>query len=140
MKERTDEQTPDDIAKFLDELHRSAVHYHRLLDPAQELNPDLHRRLRRFERLEVSVAWPLLLNLYADRDAGSLSIGEFTAILDTLENYFIRRFVCGAPTYGLNKILTPLYNQAKSHTSLLDGVRATLAQRGYPSDTEFETR
>ncbi|MCX6981782.1 MAG: DUF262 domain-containing protein [Verrucomicrobia bacterium] len=137
LKERTDEQTPDDIAKFLDELHRSAVHYHRLLDPAQELNPDLHRRLRRFERLEVSVAWPLLLNLYADRDAGSLSIGEFTAILDTLENYFIRRFVCGVPTYGLNKILTPLYNQAKSHTSLLDGVRATLAQRGYPSDTEF---
>jgi uncharacterized protein with ParB-like and HNH nuclease domain len=137
LKERTDEQTPDDIAKFLDELHRSAVHYHRLLDPAQELNPDLHRCLRRFERLEVSVAWPLLLNLYADRDAGSLSIGEFTAILDTLENYFIRRFVCGVPTYGLNKILTPLYNQAKSHTSLLDGVRATLAQRGYPSDTEF---
>jgi hypothetical protein len=137
LKERTDEQTPDGIAAFLDELHRSAVHYHRLLDPSQELNPDLHPRLRRFERLEVSVTWPLMLNLYAEHDAGSLSIGEFTAILDTLENYFIRRFVCGVPTHGLNKILTPLYNQAKNHPSLLDGVRATLAQRGYPSDTEF---
>lgn len=137
LKERTDEQTPDGIAEFLDGLHRSAVHYHRLLDPAQELNPDLHSRLRRFERLEVGVAWPLLLNLYADHDAGSRSIGEFSAILDTLENYFIRRFVCGVPTYGLNKILAPLYHQAKSHASLLDGVRATLAQRGYPSDTEF---
>ena len=84
LKERTDEQTPDGIAAFLDELHRSAVHYHRLLDPSQELNPDLHPRLRRFERLEVSVTWPLMLNLYAEHDAGSLSIGEFTAILDTL--------------------------------------------------------
>ena len=137
LKERTDEQTPDGIAAFLDALHRSAVHYHRLLDPAQELNPDLHPRLRRFERLEVGVAWPLLLNLYAEHDAGSLSIGEFTAILDTLENFFIRRFVCGVPTHGLNKSLTPLYYQAKSHPTLLDGVRATLAQRGYPSDTEF---
>ena len=137
LKERTDEQTPAGIAAFLDELHRSAVHYHRLLDPAQELNPDLHPRLRRFERLEVSVVWPLLLNLYAEHEAGSLPIGEFTAILDTLENYFIRRFVCGVPTYGLNKILTPLFHQAKTHPSLLDGVRATLAQRGYPSDTEF---
>ena len=137
LKERTDEQTPDGIAAFLDELHRSAVHYHRLLDPAQELNPDVHPRLRRFQRLEVSVVWPLLLNLYAEHDAGTLSIGEFTAILDTLENYFIRRFVCSVPTYGLNKILTPLYHQAKSHPSLLDGVRATLAQRGYPSDAEF---
>lgn len=137
LKERTDEQTPEGITAFLDQLHRSAVHYHRLLDPAQELNPDLQPRLRRFERLEVSVAWPLLLNLYAEHDAGSLSIGELTAILDTLENYFIRRFVCGVPTYGLNKILTPLYHQAKSHPTLLDGVRTTLAQRGYPSDTEF---
>ena len=137
LKERTDEQTPDGIAAFLDELHRSAVHYHRLLDPSQELNPDLHPRLRRFERLEVSVVWPLLLNLYAEHDAGTLSISEFTAILDTLENYFIRRFVCGVPTHGLNKSLTPLYHQAKSHPSLLDGVRALLAQRGYPSDTDF---
>ena len=137
LKERTDEQTPDGITAFLEELHRSAVHYHRLLDPTQELNPDLHPRLRRFERLEVSVAWPLLLNLYAEHDAGTLSIAEFTAILDTLENYFIRRFVCGVPTHGLNKSLPPLYHQAKSHPSLLDGVRATLAQRGYPSGTEF---
>ena len=137
LKERTEEQTPDGIVAFLDELHRSAVHYHRLLDPAQELNPDLHPRLRRFERLEVSVAWPLLLSLYAEHDAGTLSIGEFTAILDTLENYFIRRFVCGVPTHGLNKSLAPLYHQAKSHPSLLDGVRSILAQRAYPSDTEF---
>lgn len=137
LKERTDDLTPDGIAAFLDELHHSAVQYHRLLDPAQELNPDLNPRLRRFERLEVSVAWPLLLSLYAEHDAGTLSIGEFTAILDTLENYFIRRFVCGVPTHGLNKSLVPLYHQAKSHPTLLDGIRSILAQRGYPSDAEF---
>ena len=101
------------------------------------MNPDLHPRLRRFERLEISVVWPLLLNLYAEHDDGTLSINEFTAILATLENYFIHRFVCGVPTHGLNKSLTSLYHQAKSHPSLLDGVRALLAQRGYPSDAEF---
>jgi uncharacterized protein with ParB-like and HNH nuclease domain len=137
LKERTDEQTPDGISAFLDEMHRSAVHYHRLLDPSQELNPDLHERLRRFERLEVSVAWPLILNLYADLDSGALSTAEFCAILDTLENYFIRRFICGVPTYGLNKILTPLYNQAKAQMSLRDGIRVILAQKDYPSDTNF---
>ena len=137
LKERTDEQTPDGISTFLDEMLRSAVHYHRLLDPSQELNPDLHERLRRFERLEVSVAWPLILNLYADQDSGALSTEEFCAILDTLENYFIRRFICGVPTYGLNKILTPLYNQAKAQMSLRDGIRVILAQKDYPSDTNF---
>lgn len=137
LKERTDGQTPEGIVAFLDEMHRSAVHYHRLLDSSQELNPDLQVRLRRFDRLEVSVAWPFLLNLYAEQEAGTLSLDEFCAILDTLENFFIRRFVCGVPTYGLNKILAPLYNQAKTHVSLSDGVRALLSQRDYPSDSAF---
>jgi uncharacterized protein with ParB-like and HNH nuclease domain len=137
LKERTDEMTPEGIAAFLDELHRSAVHYHRLLDPAQELNPDLHSRLRRFQQLEVSVAWPLILNLYAEHEAGSLPIGEFTAILDTLENFLIRRFVCGVWRSPLNQTLTALYHQAKNYLSLVDGVRSILAQLGYPSDGEF---
>lgn len=137
LKERTDDETPAGITSFLEAMHQSAVHYHRLLDPSQELNPDLQFRLRRFERLEVSVVWPLLLNLYSEFDAGSLPVGEFCRILDSLENYFIRRFVCGIPTYGLNKILTPLYHQAQGHGSLAEGVRAVLSQRDYPTDTAF---
>jgi hypothetical protein len=137
LKERTDDQTPDGIAIFLNEMHRSAVHYHNLLDPSQELNPDIHDRLRRLERLDVSVSWPLLLNLYYDYAAGTLSVKEFCAILDTLQNFFIRRFVCGVPTHGLNKILPPLYPQARAQASLLDGIRTILAQKDYPSDTTF---
>jgi hypothetical protein len=122
---------------FLDELHRSAINYHRLLDPSQETNPEFGARLRRFQRLDVGVSWPFLLNLYADYETGSLTIGNFCGILDTLENFFVRRFICGVPTHGLNKILPPLYNQAKGYTSLQEGVQATLWQRDYPTDLSF---
>jgi uncharacterized protein with ParB-like and HNH nuclease domain len=137
LKERTEDQSPDEVHSFLEEMHRSAIHYHRLLDPLQESNPDLTRRFRRFQRLDVGVTWPFLLNLYADYEARQLALTEFCKILDALENFFIRRFICAIPTHGLNKILPPLYNQAKTHTSLLEGVKAILSQRDYPTDSSF---
>jgi uncharacterized protein with ParB-like and HNH nuclease domain len=137
LKEQTDEQTPAEVSKFLGDMHRSALHYHRLLDPAQESNPALSERLRRFQRLDVGVSWPFLLRLYADYEAGAFTATNFCSILDTLENFFVRRFICAIPTHGLNKILPPLYNQALTHTSLLDGVKAILSQRDYPTDSSF---
>jgi uncharacterized protein with ParB-like and HNH nuclease domain len=137
LKDQTDDQEPDEVSNFLDEMHRSAVHYHRLLDPSQEADPELTARLQRFQRLDVGVTWPFLLNLYADYETGALTVTDFCKILDTLENFFVRRFICGIPTHGLNKILTPLYNQAKTYASLLEGVQAILSQRDYPTDLSF---
>jgi hypothetical protein len=34
---------------------------------------------------------------------GRLSESEFAEVIGVLENLMIRRFVCGVPTYGLNK-------------------------------------
>jgi uncharacterized protein with ParB-like and HNH nuclease domain len=137
LKERADNHTPEGIALFLDEMHGASGHYRCLLDPPQEQNPDIYLRLLRLKRLEVGVSWPLLLNLYSDYAKGALTAEAFCQILDTLENFFIRRFICSIPTHGLNKILPPLYNQAKTHGSLLEGIRAILAQRDYPSDNAF---
>jgi uncharacterized protein with ParB-like and HNH nuclease domain len=140
LKEQTDDQAPDEVSHFLEEMHRSAINYHSLLDPSQEKNPELAARLRRFQRLDVGVSWPFLLNLYAVHEAGALTIDQFCKILDTLENFFVRRFICGIPTHGLNKIFPSLYNQARTWRtcdSLVEGVQAILLQRDYPPDSSF---
>jgi hypothetical protein len=137
LKDRTDDQSPNQISGYLEGMHRSAIHYHRLLDPSQELNPDLGKRLRRFQRMDVGVSWPFLLNLYTDYEAGSLTLADFCSVLDVFENFFIRRFICAVPTHGLNKILPPLYYQALKSVSLLQGVRELLSQRDYPTDAVF---
>jgi uncharacterized protein with ParB-like and HNH nuclease domain len=137
LKEQTDDKSPDQIVSFLDGMHRSAIHYHCLLDPSQESNPELLARLRRFQKLDVGVSWPLLLNLYNDYSSNALSVDDFCKILDVLENFFVRRFICGIPTHGLNKILPPIYHQAKAHGTLLEGIQIILAQRDYPNDTIF---
>jgi uncharacterized protein with ParB-like and HNH nuclease domain len=139
LKERTDNKTPSEIMHFLDTMHHSAINYHRLIDPTQESNPELKTRFLRFQKLDVGVSLPFLLNLYSDYERKVLPLLDFCNTLDVLENFFVRRFICGVPTHGLNKSLPPLYNQAKTHSSLLEGVKAVLSQRDYPNDTSFRS-
>ena len=131
-----------DALKALKDIATFAGYYKKLLAPDGE--PDLRLRgaLARLKRLEITTAYPFLLNCYHDYAQGQISAEDFLKILQTIENYVIRRFVCNVPTSQLNKIFPLLYQQAQLKTplSLTDGVRSVLQSRGYPKDTEFYTR
>jgi hypothetical protein len=90
--------------------------------------------------LEVTVAYPFLLNVYDDYTREALSEDEFVNILDTLESFLVRRFVCGVPTHGLNKIFPPLYSQSLGQPKFVDAVRKVLSGKGYPRDDDFRDR
>jgi hypothetical protein len=49
--------------------------------------------MHRLNRIEVTTAYPFLLNIYNDHTAGTVSEGEFAEILRILENFMVRRFV-----------------------------------------------
>lgn len=131
-----------DALELLRVLARSAAHYKKLLEPAEEPDPQLREAWMRLNLLEVTTAYPFLLNCYDEFERGELTIADFRAIARMIENFVIRRFVCGVPTNQLKNIFAPLYNQIHSgaHSSLLEGVRQVLSGRGYPKDTEFRSR
>jgi uncharacterized protein with ParB-like and HNH nuclease domain len=124
-----------DIAMF-------AGYYEKLIKPEKEANTRIQSLLTRINRLEVTTAYPFLLNCYHDYSEGRLNADNFEAVLQTLENFVIRRFVCNIPTSELNKIFPQLYAQAliRNPASFPDGVQKVLQSRGYPKDSEFRTR
>ncbi len=128
-----------DAVELLQTLHRSALHYERLLKPDLEPDRELSASLTALARLDVTTAYPFLLRCYDDLESGRLSASEFTSIVQTIENYVIRRFVCSIPTNQFNKIFPGLHNQIKreAHPSVSAGTKAILAGRGYPRDLEF---
>jgi uncharacterized protein with ParB-like and HNH nuclease domain len=131
-----------DALKALKDIAIFAEYYKKLLAPENELDVHLRNALTRLNRLEITTAYPFLLNCYHDYAQHQISANEFLKILQTLENFVIRRFVCNIPTSQLNKIFPLLHGQAqlKNSSSLADGVRSILQSRGYPKDTEFYTR
>lgn len=128
-----------DAVMLLQTLHQAAQHYGRLLNPRREPNRELSESLAALQRLDVTTAYPFLLRCYDDMQTGKLGADEFSSIVQVVENYVVRRFVCFVPTNQFNKIFPGLYNQIKreAHPSILVGLRSILAGRGYPKDVEF---
>lgn len=139
LKERVEDR---DALGALKELAMFASYYKKLIFPDDEKEVRLKAALRRLNRLEVTTSYPFLLNCYHDYSTSKISSKEFAAIVRTVENFIIRRFVCNVPTNQLNKIFPSLYTQAQlqSSSSLLGGVRSVLQARDYPKDAEFKTR
>jgi hypothetical protein len=133
---------PGDALQALQEIATFAGYYQRLLFPVHEPNIELQRSLLRLVRLEVTTAYPFLLNCYHDYAQSRITDKELLQIFKIIENYIIRRFVCNIATSQLNKIFPPLYKQAqqKAHARFVDSVQEVLQARGYPKDNEFKSR
>jgi len=127
---------------YLKELQKYSVYYQRLKYPESEPEPELKKIFIRLNRIEVTTAYPLLLNFYNNYVDGRIDKVGFVSILQTLENYLIRRFVCNIPTNQLNKIFPSIYPQIQSKYShnIVDGFKSILQGRGYPKDNEFFQR
>ncbi len=127
---------------YLKDLRKFSVYYQRLKFPDFEPEIELKKLFRRLNRIEVTTAYPLLLNFYSNYDEGKISITDFVAILMTLENYLIRRFVCNVATNQLNKIFPAVYPAitSKFPDNIVQGFKNILQDRGYPKDNEFFLR
>jgi uncharacterized protein with ParB-like and HNH nuclease domain len=139
LKERIDKSDRDAHA-HLEDLARFAAHYEVLLHPEKAPTPALRERLGRLQRLEVTVAYPFLLPVYADFVSGAITAEQLTDVLGVVETYVVRRFVCAVPTSGLNKVFPSLYQQVKKQPEVVNGTRHLLAERGCPGDDEFRDR
>ncbi|WP_437930175.1 DUF262 domain-containing protein [Sorangium sp. So ce291] len=140
LKVRVDEDRSMGPLDHLRRLDKFSQYYTLLLRPQHEPNTNLRDRLVRLNRLEVTVAYPFMLNVYGDYARGTLSEADVIDLLDTLESFLVRRFVCAVPTHGLNKIFTPLYAQASAEPKFVEAVRKILAGKGYPRDEDFRDR
>ncbi|MBU0614217.1 DUF262 domain-containing HNH endonuclease family protein [Patescibacteria group bacterium] len=134
--------SPLNAIDYLKELHQFSVYYQRLIFPEFEPEKDLQKYFRRLNRIEVTTAYPLLLNFYGIYASNKISKDDFVEVLKTIENYLIRRFVCNIPTNQLNKIFPTVYPLllVKYQDSFADGVKAILQNKGYPKDAEFYSR
>lgn len=127
---------------YLTELKKYSIYYQRLKYPEFEKEPELEKMFRRLNRIEVTTAYPLLLNFYSNYADGKIDKNGFVTILKTLENYLIRRFVCNIATNQLNKIFPTVYPliQSKYSDNIIEGFKTILQGKGYPKDNEFILR
>jgi predicted transport protein len=127
------------MEEIVADIYRYSKYFTRMV-LAREKDPVLKRCFEDIQTLEINVVYPFLLEIYDDYEQQHLSHADFVAILRLVESYVFRRFICGIPTHGLNKVFATLAKEIdKEH--YLESVQALFLQRSagarFPRDEEF---
>lgn len=141
LKRSTDRRSQLSPIEQLQELYRYAEFYSRITHPDREPNPQVRQALASLKRLNFGITASFLLTLYDDFAANRISAAVMAQALSVIENFLLRRFVCSIPTNVLNKVFPGLYRQTREDGKFsVDLLKASLAERGYPTDDEFKGR
>ncbi|MCV2894574.1 DUF262 and DUF1524 domain-containing protein [Lentibacter sp. XHP0401] len=115
----------------------------RALALGQEKNPQLAMGFNDLRELKVDVAYPFLLEVYRDFEAGLLNADEFLEIVRLVESYVFRRAICAVPTNSMNKTFAT-FGRSLKKDRYLESVKAHFltmkSYRRFPVDDEFIAR
>lgn len=97
----------------------------------------------RINYMESTVSYPFLMRVLDAHESGILSSSEVEEILCTIENYLIRRSICGKPTNALNKVFQTLYRSLEKldiSENPVDKIRYIILNKegssSYPKDSD----
>ncbi|GAN69846.1 DUF262 and DUF1524 domain-containing protein [Acetobacter orleanensis] len=105
-----------------------------------EEDSDLKLAFSDLRELKVDVAYPFLLELYADYKQNILHKEELLEAVRLVESYVFRRAVCNIPTNSLNKTFAT-FTKALKKNRYLESIKAHFlllpSYRRFPNDDEF---
>lgn len=106
----------------------------------RETDAELKLAFEDLRELKVDVAYPFLLELYADYKKDILPRAEFVEAVRLVEAYVFRRTICAIPTNSTNKTFAT-FGKALVKDRYLESVHAHFLQlpsyRRFPKDDEF---
>ena len=145
LKSRVDKDCPTaaEVEDYLMTTAKFAKHYRAILNPELEPHPSVRKRLHRLNEWRVTVAHPLILNLYEDYAEQRLSAPVFAEMLADIESFVVRRYFCNIPTNRLNKVFVAAYKDTLplnggAADERLVTLRAYLGQQDWPDDGRFK--
>lgn len=140
FKEKYSIDNLNEIKNYLGILKEYASYYNKLLNPKKENDKDISLKLENIKSLEVNVSYPFFLKIYKDYNDNIIDKNKFIYIIDLIESFVFRRFICDVPTNAMNKIFMTLYRQIDKNNyvkSLEEYLCKLEFSLKFPKDEEF---
>ena len=121
-------------------MKRFSIHYNKLINNDFETDSLIKKHLKYINRLEINVAYPFLLEVYDDYSQSIIDKTDFISILQLIQSFVWRRFICSLPTNALNKIFMTLYQNIDKQNYLNSLEFALIKKKGqqrFPNDKEI---
>jgi len=135
-----------DMEDLLKDLLKFSIYYKKIINAkGYESGDRASKIIYRLNKLETLVSYPFLLEISDDENDGIITKDELTKILEIIESFVLRRFICDVPTNALNKIFMTLGKEIKKQKDYKENyfeifkyilIKKDLSQR-FPDDKEF---
>ncbi len=136
--------TPEKLQSKIAKIARYSNHYVSFALEKEE-DSELQKCFSDINILEVTVAYPFLLEVYDDYKQGNISKLETVKILHLVESYVFRRAICDIPTNSLNRTFAERLMPNVLKSNYLNSLKETFLKLGemsdtyrFPSDSEFK--
>jgi uncharacterized protein with ParB-like and HNH nuclease domain len=100
------------IEAILQDLLKFAKYYNSIIE-SSHTKPEIRNVLGYLNKLDMTVAYPFLLELFDDYNNNLLNDHNLEEILSIIESFIVRRVVCDVPTNALNKLFMTLGRDIK---------------------------
>lgn len=122
---------------LVDDLKTYARYYLRIVYE-NEKNLELLKSFKRFNKLDVSTAIPLILALYRKFDLNKISLSDFLLIMQLIESFVIRRSIMRMRTRGYGQDFAKAINHSDEENLNFESISKYFLKRGFPDDEEIE--
>ena len=140
FKQKYSGKTLDELKELLGEIRTFSSYYNRFINPGVETDSDIEEHLRLIAKIPITVSYPFLLEVYHDYATHKIGKQECIAVLELVQSYAWRRFMCDLPTNALNKVFTTLYKDV-NYDNYLGAFELSLIRRQgkhrFPTDDEI---
>ncbi|KGK86562.1 DUF262 domain-containing protein [Clostridium sp. HMP27] len=136
-----------DIEICLKDMLVFSLYYNKIITNNIGLK-DADEKLKRINKLEVTVSYPFLLELIDDYSNRLINDNQVNEILSILESYIFRRIMCGVATNALNKVFMALGKEIKKYSDYKENYVEILkyilmnkkSSQRMPDDDEFRKK
>lgn len=131
----------EELERNLTEIKNLARHYNKLLNPNRENDRDICRCLEYINSLEMTVAFPFLMQVYDDYSNEKIDKATFIKVLDLSQSFVWRRWIVGVASNSLNKIFVSLCGKVDISDYLLSIQQSLIQKSGnqrFPKNEEVK--
>ena len=132
----------DSLENVLSKVKKYSLYYNRFLNPINEPDLNIRNQLILINKLEINVAYPLLLEVYNDYECEVINKDTAVSVFELIQSFTWRRFIISLPTNALNKIFMRLYEDIDKSKYLESLQRALLKKKSiqrFPRNQEVIT-
>lgn len=117
FKEHSFKNFKKDKEKILNELLTFAELFSWFVQIKEHKNIKINEKLSRLNKLEFTICYPYLFDIFNDVRVGNLSEEDIIEILTLIESYAFRKILVDNTTQGLNKMFITLSKEIKKEDS-----------------------